>query len=122
MRPRRWGGVATAVALAVVAASLVPAEAGAAGGLPAGADKLLHAAGYAALSSSVAAALRARTAYVLVTVVVAVAVLGASVELVQPAVGRTASLLDGAANLAGAMAGVSVYWLVTARTTDTLAD
>ena len=121
MRSQRWRVVAAAVAVVVVVASLVPAEAGATGGLPPGVDKLLHLVGYAALSFSDSAALRAQTVHKLGAIVVGVALLGAGVELVQPTVGRTASLLDAAANLAGAMAGVSVYWLVIAQTTDTLA-
>ena len=122
MRAQRWGGVAVAVVIAVVAASLVPASAGTGGGFPAGADKLLHLVGYAALSFSVAAALRTRTVRVLAAVVVAVAALGAGVELLQPLVDRTASLLDAAANLGGATAGVAIWRLVTAQPTDNLAD
>ncbi|AHG04696.1 antibiotic resistance protein VanZ [Halobacterium sp. DL1] len=122
MRSPRWGAVAAAVGLVVVAASLVPGSTGAASALPANADKLLHAGGYAALSFSVAAAMRARTVRTLAVVVLAVAALGGAVELVQPAVGRTLSLLDAAANLVGASVGATIRWLVTARTADSLAD
>ncbi|WP_232702895.1 hypothetical protein [Halobacterium wangiae] len=121
MRAQRWG-VATTVALAVVAASLVPASAASGGSLPGGADKLLHAVGYAALSFSVAVALRARTGRALAAVVLVVAALGAGVEVVQPTVGRTASLLDAAANLGGATAGALLRHLVATREADTLAD
>jgi VanZ family protein len=114
--------VAAAVGLAVVAACLVHDSTGAASGLPANADKLLHAAGYAVLAASVAAALRARTVRALVAVVAAVAALGGAVELVQPAVGRTLGLFDAAANLIGATAGAFLYRLVTTHPTATLAD
>jgi len=103
--PRRWRVVAALSVLVVLAGSLAPGSA--AGGLPAGADKLLHAVGYAAIALSLAGARRAETPRALVAVVVAAALLGVGVEVVQPVVGRTASVLDAAANLAGATAGAA---------------
>ena len=100
---RQWWAVAAAATLAVVAGSLAPGQA--ASGLPAGADKLLHATGYATIAVAVAAALGARTTRVLVAVATAATLLGAGVELLQPTVGRTASLADGVANGLGAVVG-----------------
>ncbi|WP_208288683.1 VanZ family protein [Halobacterium sp. R2-5] len=108
MTPQRWRVVAVAAIVAVLAGSLAPGST--AGGLPAGADKLLHAAGYATIAFAVAAARRARALRALAAVVLAVALFGAAVELVQPTVGRTASLLDALANLLGATAGAAVRW------------
>jgi VanZ family protein len=94
---------------AVLAGSLAPGSA--AGGLPAGADKLLHAVGYAVIAVSLAGAQRAERGQTLVSIVLAAALLGVGVEVVQPTVGRTASALDAVANLLGATAG-AVGWRV----------
>ena len=103
---------AAALALLVLAASLAPTQGAVTTGdaTALGADKLLHAVGYAALTYAVARALHARTARRLTVVVFAVAAFGAGVELVQPFVGRTASALDALANLAGAALG-ALAWL-----------
>jgi len=101
---RRWAAVAVGFAAVVLAASLVPASAGG-GSLLAGTDKLLHAVGYAAVAFAAANAPEAPTDRTLVGVVVAVAAFGAGVEVVQPVVGRAASLGDAVANLAGAALG-----------------
>ena len=109
MTPRRWRVLAVVSIVAVLAGSLAPGST--AGGLPAGADKLLHAVGYAVVAVSLAGARRAETARTLVSVVLAAALLGVGIEVVQPAVGRTASVLDAVANLLGATAG-AVGWRV----------
>jgi VanZ family protein len=108
-----WWGVAAVAALAVVGGSLTPGSA--AGGLPAGADKLLHGLGYAAISFFVAGARGERTLVGLLGTAVAVALLGAGVELVQPYVGRTASGADALANLLGAVVGVLAFELSRSR-------
>ncbi|MGB9964779.1 VanZ family protein [Halobacterium hubeiense] len=105
MTPRRWTVVAAASIVAVLAGSLAPGSA--AGGLPAGADKLLHGVGYAAIALSLAGARRARTTRALAALVVGVAAFGAGVELLQPLVGRAASAPDALANLVGATAGAA---------------
>ncbi|MFC3477407.1 VanZ family protein [Halobacterium litoreum] len=117
--------VAAAVALAaVVGASLLPASGagGAASSLPAGADKLLHAAGYAVVAYAAASSVDGSAPRTLVLVALGVAAVGAGVELVQPAVGRHASALDALANLAGAVAGVALNALVADWTNGGLAD
>jgi VanZ family protein len=96
--------LAAAAALTVVAASLVPGSA--AGGLPAGTDKLLHAAGYAVVSALAVAGWADGDPKRAAAVVAGVSLLGAGVEVAQPLVGRTASLLDALANCAGAALGV----------------
>ena len=111
MTPRRWRVLAVVSIAAVLAGSLAPGST--AGGLPAGADKLLHAAGYATIALSLAGAQRAETGRTLVSIVLAAALLGVGVEVVQPTVGRTASLLDAVANLLGATAGAVGWWLGT---------
>jgi len=114
--------VATLAALAVVAASLVPGSTGAASSLPPGADKLLHAAGYAAVAYAAASATDDQSVRTLAVVALAVAALGTGVELVQPLVGRHASAFDALANLVGATAGVALNALVADSTADSLAD
>lgn len=95
---RRW---VLAWAVVVLVASVVPTGPPDAGGVPV--DKLLHVAGYAVLAWLVA-----REASIPVAVVAAFA-FGLCVEGVQSLVAwRTASLLDAAANLAGALAGGAV--------------
>ncbi len=96
---------------AVLAGSLAPGSA--AGGLPADADKLLHAAGYATIALSVTGSQRAETTRALIAVVLAATLLGVGVEVVQPTVGRTASVLDALANLLGATAGAVGWRLAT---------
>lgn len=102
------------LALVVAAASLAPASGGGTAGalLGGGADKLLHAVGYAALAFAAAAAANASTARRVAGVVLAVLVFGVGVELLQPFVGRTASILDALADLAGATAG-ALAWTTT---------
>ncbi|GAA0647150.1 hypothetical protein GCM10009019_06910 [Salarchaeum japonicum] len=95
---RRW---AILWAVVVLVASLLPAGPPSGGGLPV--DKLLHVAGYAVLAWLVA-----RESSLPVAVAVAVA-FGLCVEGVQALVAwRTASVLDAAANLTGALAGGAV--------------
>ncbi|MFB6072466.1 MAG: antibiotic resistance protein VanZ [Halobacterium sp.] len=122
MTRRRLAPVAALVAVSsvVLAASLLPGST--AGGLPAGADKLLHAAGYAAVAGAAAWTTRARSTRSLVAVILLVGVLGAGVELLQPAVGRHASALDAAANLAGATVGVASWRLSAGTAGDDSAD
>jgi VanZ family protein len=100
---RQWAGRAAVFALVVLGASLVPLPDG--DGVPAGLDKLVHAAGYAAVAFAAAMAPEEDTDRALAGVVLAVTAFGAGVEVVQPTVGRTASLADALANLAGAAAG-----------------
>ncbi|WP_435147771.1 VanZ family protein [Halobaculum sp. P14] len=100
--------VAGAVCGAVVGASLAPVGggSGASSLLAGGGDELLHAAGYAAVASSVAWAARVRTAAGLAVVVAAAALLGGAVELLQFAVPtRHPSAVDAAVNCAGAVVG-----------------
>jgi VanZ family protein len=99
--------------ITVVAGSLAPAST--ASGMTFGADKLLHAAGYGAIAFFVAGARSARTIRQLAVVVVAVTLLGAGVELVQPFVGRTGSALDAFANLVGAWSGAVAFELSRSR-------
>jgi len=101
---RPWARRAVGLAVVVLAASLVPASGG--GSLPPNADKLLHLAGYAAVAFAAAMALDDDTDRALVGVALAVTAFGAGVEVVQPTVGRTASVLDALANAAGAALGV----------------
>lgn len=96
---------------AVLVGSLAPGST--AGGLPAGVDKLLHAAGYAVIALSLAGARRAERGRTLVSIVLAAALLGVGIEVVQPLVGRTTSLLDAVANLLGATAGAVGWWVRT---------
>lgn len=107
MTPSRRRARALVVALlaVILVASLLPGSA--TGGLPAGADKVAHAAGYAALGLVGARALPARSGGELAAVALAAAGLGVALELVQPLVGRDASPLDAAANAVGAAAGVA---------------
>ncbi|GAA0265524.1 VanZ family protein [Halobacterium noricense] len=111
MTPRRWRVLAVVSIAAVLAGSLAPGAT--AGGLPAGVDKFLHAAGYAMIALSLAGAQRAETGRTLVSIVLATALLGVGIEVVQPLVGRTASLLDAVANLLGATAGAFGWWVRT---------
>ena len=98
---------AALLALVVLAASLTGTPGGA---TAVGVDKLLHAAGYAALAYAVAAAAEVRTPRVLAGVVLAVTAFGVGIEAVQPLVGRNASAADALANLAGAVAGALAWW------------
>jgi VanZ family protein len=101
MSPRT---VAAAVVVAVVAASLVPLG----GGASTFPDGLFHVVGYAAVAAAVVRAGPPTRRTLAVAVVVAVAV-GAGVELLQGLVpGRTPSVADAAANLVGAVAGVTL--------------
>jgi VanZ family protein len=109
--PRRWRTLAALSVAAVLVGSLAPGST--AGGLPAGVDKLLHAAGYAVIALSLAGAQRAETGRTLVSIVLAAGLLGIGVEVVQPTVGRTASLLDAVTNLLGATAGTVGWWART---------
>jgi VanZ family protein len=125
---RRWRVLAGGVALAIVVASLLPPElflgpdTGATPELRGpfglvGLDKWLHALGYAVLAGTLVPAVAAgRSETTARTVVVAVAVaagVGLGVELLQwPHPGRTASLVDAAANLVGAAVGAVVAVVV----------
>lgn len=101
---RRW---VILWAVVVLVASLLPTGPPAAGGLPV--DKFLHVAGYAVLAWLVS-----REAPIPVAVAAAFS-FGLCVEGVQSLVAwRTASVLDAAANLAGALAG-GVLAAVTKR-------
>lgn len=93
---------------AVVAASLLPGSAGASA-LPPGSDLLLHAFGYAAVAAALAWSERVTGLRTGATLVVAVAAVGAGVELLQsPVPGRTPSVADAVANALGASVG---WWL-----------
>ncbi len=117
-------GAAVAVAVALVGGSLVPGGGAVPAGDPlaVGADKWLHAAGYAVLTATVAYALvgadgdRHRTVTVaLVALAVAVA-LGAVVELAQTAVpGRGFDRADLLANAVGAATAAVLWTAVTRR-------
>jgi VanZ family protein len=105
----------------VLLASPVPGPASlalpASGAFEPGVDKLLHASGYAVLAGF-AAAWRGKRGVVLVGVVLAVAALGLGVEVLQTAVpGRTGTVGDAVANLAGAVVGVAGWrrWSRQAR-------
>ncbi len=122
--PRRVrAGVALAVAVALVAGSLFPGgeSVPVSGPLAVGADKWLHAAGYAALAAAVAYTLadagdghHDRQLAGAVALVVAVA-LGVAVELAQTtAPGRVFDFTDILANVAGA-ALAAAAWVVCAR-------
>ncbi|MDH5019280.1 VanZ family protein [Halobacterium rubrum] len=100
---RRWAGVAVALAVVVLATSLVPVPDG--DSVPTGADKLAHLAGYAAVAFAATRAVEDAGRRTLVSVVLAVSGFGAGVEVLQPMVGRGASLGDAVANLAGAAVG-----------------
>lgn len=109
-RRTRW--LAVAFAAAVVAASLLPSDGGATAAtlLGVGADKWLHAAGYAVLAALVDADHGPWP-----VVVAAVALLGVGVELLQwPLATRDANALDAAANTVGAAAGVGLRRLARA--------
>jgi VanZ family protein len=123
---RRWRAVAGLVAVAIVVASLLPPELLVGPGPPTdprgpfglvGADKWLHAIGYAVLAGTLVPGVaddpdRPAVGGYLLAVGLATA-LGLGVELLQwPHPGRTASLADGAANLVGAATGAGVAVLV----------
>ncbi|WP_240137617.1 VanZ family protein [Salinigranum salinum] len=108
--------------LAMLVGSLVPAPAttadvAVAGPFGVGADKWLHAAGYAVVAGLAAASRDwRRRALALVVVVVAVATFGAGIEVAQSVVpGRTASSADAVANTVGAVVGVAGWALVAHR-------
>jgi VanZ family protein len=116
---RQYRALAVATALLFLAVSLIPGS-----GTPntGHADKLLHAVGYAALAWLGARALPATSPTDALGVLLTVVAFGAGVELVQPFVGRSASVLDAVANLIGATAGL-VFWRAQATSTaDALAD
>jgi VanZ family protein len=110
----RAGVVVAVLALVVLGASLapVPGTVSTASTGTVGADKLLHAVAYAGLTFAVATAVDTRSPGRLAGVVLAVTAFGVAVELVQPFVGRTASLLDALADLAGSLAG-ALSWAVS---------
>lgn len=109
MRSRRW--LPAAVALCILAASLVPGGGGGGTVGPVGVDKLLHVVGYAVLAAATLVALRARTARTLLAVVVAVTLFGGVVELLQwPVPGRRVSVLDLVADAVGAVLGSAWWW------------
>lgn len=113
LTPRQWLAGAVIATVTVVAGSLAPAST--ASGPASGADKLLHGVGYGAIAFFVAGARNARTLRQLAVVVVAVTLLGAGVEVVQPFVGRTASVGDAFANLVGAWSGALAFELSRTR-------
>ena len=111
----------------VLVGSLVPVPAtgdvSLAGPFGVGADKWIHAAGYAVVAGLAAATRERRDVsasprrvlrlVAVVAVVAAVAAFGAGVEVAQSFVpGRTASGADAVANTAGAAVGVAGWWLV----------
>jgi VanZ family protein len=107
---------------AMLVGSLVPAPAttadvAVAGPFGLGADKWLHAAGYAVVAGLAAASRDwRRRALALVVVVVAVAAFGAGIEVAQSVVpGRTTSSADAVANTVGAVVGVAGWALVAHR-------
>ncbi|ESP88766.1 VanZ family protein [Candidatus Halobonum tyrrellensis] len=113
----RWLAVVV-VAGVVVVASLVPRPAGGVAVTvgPVGADKLLHAAGYATVAFLLARAFRVRerrpvrVPFALGVAAAAAVALGGGVELLQSAVpGRTASVADAGANLVGAVGGAAAW-------------
>lgn len=99
---RRIGPVA-AVLAAILIASLVPSPPGG-GALPLAAAG--HLLGYAALAATLALAFDGP--YSLPLAFVVAFLVGVGVEVVQPAVGRTASLTDAALNAVGAALGLAV--------------
>jgi VanZ family protein len=108
---------AVAAVAAVVVGSLVPGPTNAptpgAGVAGIGVDKLLHAGGYATIALLVAASRRPARGVDLLAVVVAVATLGAGIEVLQLFVpGRTTSAGDAVANTVGAALGVGGWRLV----------
>ncbi len=114
----RWTPAAVA-ATAVIAASLLPADGGGTATtlLGVGADKWLHAAGYAVIAvlADGADAADAGHRRPWPVVVAAVALLGFGVELAQlPLATRAFSLLDAAANAVGATVGVAIHRLAWA--------
>jgi VanZ family protein len=113
VRSPRW--VPIAVALAILAASLLPGSASsAAGGTvgPVGVDKLLHVVGYAVLAVVVLAALRRPSGREALAVVVLVTGFGGAVELLQaPVPGRSVSSFDLVADAVGAVVGAAGWWL-----------
>jgi hypothetical protein len=117
-RDRLGGSTLAVVALGVVlVGSLLPApETGgtSVGLFGVGADKVVHAAGYAAVAGLAAASRDwRRRGLAVVAVVVAVTAVGAGVEVAQSFVpGRTMSGADAVANAVGAAAGVVGWWLL----------
>jgi len=114
MRSRRL--LPLALAVVILAASLVPGGGGGATGGTVGAigvDKLLHFGGYALLTAVSLAALRARSARTVLAVALLVTVFGGVVELLQgPVPGRSVSTLDLVADALGALVGGAAWWLV----------
>ena len=101
-----------AIAAAILAASLVPGGGGGGAVAGIGVDKLLHAGGYAVLAAAALAACRRVDARSALAVFLLVTALGGAVELLQaPVPGRSASVLDLAADAVGAAAGVTAWWL-----------
>ncbi|NHX36874.1 MULTISPECIES: VanZ family protein [Halolamina] len=110
MRTRGW--LPVAVALVILAASLVPGGGGGGTVGPVGVDKLLHVAGYAVLAAGTLVALRERTLRATLAVIVLVTLFGGVVELLQgPVPGRAVSLLDLVADAVGAGLGAGGWWV-----------
>ena len=113
MRSRGW--LPVAVALIVLAASLVPGGGGGGTIGPVRVDKLLHVVGYAVLAGTSLYALRAPTRRTALVVFVLVTAFGGVVELLQaPVPGRAMSLLDLVADGVGAALGIAGWWLLAA--------
>lgn len=108
---RRWFSPVLVAAVLLVASVVPPGPAGGAAG-PLPMDKLLHAAGYAALAGALAGALatRERSARRAATLSFCGAVAyGIGIELVQAGVPyRAFSLADAGANALGALVGAAV--------------
>lgn len=117
MRSHRW--LPLAVALGILAASLLPGGGGGSAVGPVGVDKLLHVGGYAVLAAATLFALRRRDVRSSLVVLIIVTAFGGVVELLQgPVPGRHVSVLDLVADAVGAVAGTAGWWLFGARSDD----
>jgi len=102
-RPLLWTAIAAAMLLVPLPADLFPAADPLAGG--AQPDLLVHVALFAALARAWLGGGRAARTGTALAGVAAVTAYGGLLELVQPAVGRSAEWADLAADLVGALAG-----------------
>lgn len=102
------------VLAATIIASLLPESNSSVGRVPATITNLAHIPSFALLtllSAIVVARWVKVSAWILGGVVLAVVAFGAVIELIQPVVGRTASLSDVAFNLVGAGVASGIYYL-----------